>query len=144
MMEILKRDYREWKEEQQELFNNLPIFYAFSNEQFNKCKEELGIKNDNELYKVGHGGYIKKTDSHKLKEWDNNYNSQYEELKKDMDFMYSAFLYEFGNYEYCITFDDKEVLEVLDLTFDDLNNDKSLMNTYLKAKKEYLSHIDEY
>ena len=56
--------YVEMKERHQKEVNNFPMKFAFSDEQFKKAMEELGLT-ENDLDKVvgiGAGGFIRKTD----------------------------------------------------------------------------------
>ena len=58
--------YQEYKKARQDEFNNLPIFFAFSNEQFKRAMEERGLT-ENDVDKVyrfgGTGGFYLKKDA---------------------------------------------------------------------------------
>lgn len=87
-------DYREFKERKQKEFNELPLMFAFSNEQFEEGKKKLNVEKDQELYSIGGGGFIKKVDAHLLDEMIDRHNKEYEELMQNDEFAYSAFYYE--------------------------------------------------
>ena len=131
-------DYREFKERTQKEFNTLPLMFAFSNEQFEEGKKKLCVKDDKELVSIGGGGFIKKVDAHLLDEMINRHNKEYKELMQDDEFLYSAFYYELGNHEYCITLDPEDTLEALCLTAEEVADDPRLMKIFLKAKRDYL------
>ena len=133
-------DYREFKERKQKEFNTLPLMYAFSNEQFEEGKKKLCVKDDKELVRIGGGGFIKKVDAHLLDEMINRHNKEYEELMQNDEFVYSAFYYELGNHEYCITLDPEDTLEALCLTAEEVADDPRLMKIFLKAKRDYLEN----
>ena len=133
-------DYREFKERKQKEFNTLPLMFAFSNEQFEEGKKKLCVKDDKELVSIGGGGFIKKVDAHLLDEMINRHNKEYEELMQNDEFVYSAFYYELGNHEFCITLDPEDTLEALCLTVEEMRDNPRLMKIFLEAKRDYLEN----
>ena len=133
-------DYREFKERKQKEFNTLPLMFAFSNEQFEEGKKKLCVKDDKELVSIGGGGFIKKVDAHLLDEMINRHNKEYEELMQNDEFVYSAFYYELGNHEFCITLDPEDTLEALCLTVEEMRDNPRLMKLFLAAKRDYLKN----
>ena len=133
-------DYREFKERTQNEFNSLPLMFAFSNKQFEEGKKKLGVKDDKELYSIGGGGFIKKTDASLLDEMIDRHNKEYEQLMQDDEFAYSAFYYELGNHEFCITLDPTDTLVSLCLTVEEMRDNPRLMKIFLKAKRDYLEN----
>ena len=133
-------NYKEFKEKKQREFNSLPLMFAFSNKQFEEGKKKLGVKDDNELYSIGGGGFIKKVDAPLLDEMVDRHNREYKELIQDDEFLYSAFYYELGNHEYCITLDPEDALDALWLTVEEMENDPRLMKIFLTAKRDYLEN----
>lgn len=95
--------YEEWKSIRQSEFNNLPIFYAFSDRQFKAAMEKRGLtENDtDQIYALGLGGYYLKKDADAIRDWFNKPN-ELPELMKDFDFAVGAFYYEMCNHEYGI------------------------------------------
>ena len=97
--------YKAWKDKRQAECNALPLFFAFSNDQFAKCLSERGLSMDNEddlkkIVRITNGGFCLKTDLPKVKEFFDS-----DDLRKRMNnkaFAKSAFLYEMRNHEYGI------------------------------------------
>ena len=58
-------NYREYKEAKQKSVNELPIFWAFSNEQFKEGMEARGLTVDDtdQIYALGAGGYYLRKDA---------------------------------------------------------------------------------
>ena len=133
-------NYREFKEKKQSEFNSLPLMFAFSNEQFEEGKKKLDVKDDQELISIGGGGFIRKADTPLLDEMIDRHNREYEELMQDDEFVYSAFYYELGNHEYCITLDPEDALDALCLTVEEMKKDSRLMKLFLAAKRDYLKN----
>ena len=133
-------DYREFKERTQNEFNSLPLMFAFSNNQFEEGKAKLGVKDNQELYSIGGGGFIRKVDAPLLDEMTDRHNREYYELMKDDNFAYSAFYYELGNHEFCITLDPTDTLAALCLTVEEMRDNLRLMKLYLEAKRDYLKN----
>lgn len=141
--------YLEMKERHQKEVNNFPIKFAFSNEQFKRAMEELGLT-ENDLDKVvsiGAGGFIRKKDIKAYKEMGER---QYKEFKalieKDKvgdEFIKEMFLYELGNHEYILTFDISDTLDAVGLTEEDIRNNKNLRTGLILAEKEYLEQYEK-
>ena len=96
--------YQEYLKEEQRAVNELPLFFAFSNEQFKKAMEERGLTIDDtdKIYRFGDtGGFYLRSDSDKIKAYVNR-EDKLSELMKDHKFAVSAFRYEMDNHEYCI------------------------------------------
>ncbi len=99
--------YKEYRNESQKAFNELPIFYAFSNEQFERQMNERGltINDTDKLYRFGDtGGFYLKTDSDKIHKCLEKYSTK--NLRKMMEsnheFAKEAFEFEMFNHEYPI------------------------------------------
>lgn len=100
-------NYKEYKDARQEEFNKLPIFWAFSNKQFEEALAERGIALEDApkmVYKLGHGGFYLKSDAEQIRAY--MAVDQDAELRKlmasDLDFARDAFEYEMFNHEYPI------------------------------------------
>lgn len=130
--------YQEFKINQEKKFNEFPMMFAFSNEQFENGKIKLGINNNNELLSIGGGGYIRKTDR---EAFDNLYTNLDQELinnlNNDDEFLYQAFIYELANHEYCISCDLSDTMDCLGLNINKVRNDLRMNNILNKAIKEY-------
>ena len=98
--------YVQYKQQQQEEFNALPIFFAFSNQQFEEEMKKRGLTaNDTDkVYRLGRsGGFYLRTDADEVKAYFNQ-PDRLPELMKDHDFAVSAFRYEMDNHEYAINY----------------------------------------
>lgn len=140
--------YIELKNKIQKEVDEFPMGFAFSNEQFEKMKEELGVKEDSELLSIGAGGFIRKTDKEAFNELFNNKAKRIDEAiaedKTGEGFIKDMFLYELANHEYCITYDLEDTLYALDLTYDEVMNDERLLRGLTLAKNEYLGCPENY
>jgi len=141
------KTYKEWKDEKEKEINAIPLGFAFGKDQFLKMLERMGLTEDNckdNLYSLGGGGYIKKTDSHLLKEFHKKYDGEWEEFKKNEQFMYEAFRYELANHEYCITYNYEDTLDCLDLTEDEVVKNPMLVKALSRATKDYLKDMERF
>lgn len=140
--------YMELKNKIQKEVDEFPMGFAFSNEQFEKMKEELGVKEDSELLSIGAGGFIRKTDREAFHELFNNKSKKIDEAiaedKTGEGFIKDMFLYELANHEYCITYDLEDTLYALDLTYEEVMNDERLLRGLTLAKNEYLGCPENY
>lgn len=140
--------YYELKSKIQKEFDEFPFGFAFSNEQFEKMKKELGVKDNSELISIGAGGYIRKTDEKALDELINGKEKRIKkEIEKDLTgegFIKDMFLYELANHEYCITYELDDTLDALDLTYEEVMKDPRLKLGLQLAKQEYLEEPENY
>lgn len=137
-------NYVQFKKDQQNKFDLLPIFYAFSNAQYKKGLEKIGATKDDTIVKIGGGGYIKKNDVKLLDKWDTEYNNTWNELILNDEFLQDAFIYELNNYEYCITYDVDDALSSLSFTIDQINKDARIKNILYKACKQVEKEYNMY
>lgn len=141
--------YQELKEKHQKAINKFPIKYAFSDEQFKKGMEELGLKaNDyDKVTSIGiGGGFIRKEDVDPfLKLMKKNKKELQDAISEDKTgegFIKDMFIYELNNHEYCITHDLEDTFEAIGITFNDINKNENLKHGLELAKKEYLKEIN--
>ena len=97
--------YIEYKNQKQNEFNNLPIFYAFSNEQLEKALNDRGltINDTDKIYRLGDtGGFYLKSDAEIIRDYMQNYNEEelHHLMESDEKFAKDAFNYEMSNHEY--------------------------------------------
>lgn len=136
-------DYKKYKENRQEDFNKLPIYWAFGEQQFKELLQKLNLKDTPEdlkkLVNIGCGGLMLKSDLYLLK----NHNETFSKekllfwLTHNFKFAYSALQYEMANHEYYYTGDITDTLESLDITSKDIQKNGYLKLAYLRAKKDY-------
>lgn len=95
--------YQEYKQQRQAEFNALPIFFAFSNQQFEEemNKRGLTVNDTDKIYRLGMGGFYLREDAQKIRDYLNK-PDELQDLMKDHDFAVSAFRYEMDNHEYAI------------------------------------------
>ena len=132
--------YEILKEKHQKAVNELPIFFAFSNEQFNEGMKELGLKphETDKLYSLkGLGGFYLKTDAEKIfGTFEQNRKELAEAIKNDKTgdgFIYDMFDYELSNHEFVLTGDTEETLSLFSLTKEMVANDPCLAHGLEKA-----------
>lgn len=137
-------NYNKYKENRQNAFNKLPIYWAFGEGQFQELLKKLNLKDTPEdlkkLITIGHGGIMKKCDLYLLK----NYETTFSKdkllfwLNNNFQFAYSAFQYEMDNHEFSLTYDIDVIFSALDITYDDIYINAMLRLAFLRAKKDYL------
>lgn len=93
--------YEEYKSARQKSFNELPVYFAFSDEQFNEVLEKTGASGPEDFYGLGiGGGFFLKKDRELIHAWVNG--NCLDELMRDYEFAKGAFRYEMNNHEYFI------------------------------------------
>lgn len=150
--------YQEYKEQRQNEFNNLPIFYAFSDEQFEKAMNERGLtmQDTGKIYSIGNGGFYLRSDADKVREWFNK-PDPIKELMENPKFAEDAFYYEMGNYEYhinhyqgdwdvCSCFGDCEYGN--EKTYVDylkeMGYSETVISAFTRAKKRFWNYVIEH
>ena len=97
--------YKEYKDNRQSEFNKLPIFFAYSDEQFARAMEARGLTaaDTDQVYRCGQALYLKK-DAEAVRAWlKRDLDAELREMmKSDPAFAEDAFYYEMGNHEYFI------------------------------------------
>ena len=102
--------YKEYIEKRQKEYNALPIFYAFSNEQFmNEMRKRTKARTlegaAKLVYRLGDsGGFYLKTDAPIIRDYFSKHD-ELEDLMKDAVFAEEAFMYEMRNHEYHINWE---------------------------------------
>ena len=148
--------YTEYKSARQGEFNALPIFWAFSDEQFEEAMQERGLTmNDTDkIFSIGAGGFALKSDKDAFLAFLNNKDPLLE-LMKDPAFAESAFLYEMQNHEYGINWQgDWDVCNcfgnceyAVDKTGPDylreMGYDENVVNAYTLARRRYYKLAEE-
>ena len=119
--------YLQQKQRHQEEFSQLNgIFYAFSNEQFERGMKSIGLTvgDADKIYSLnGTGGYILKERRQDYLDLITRHNKEVDALKSDKDSLFSALVYELKNHEYCYTRDYTSALEFLDLDYETIDKD---------------------
>lgn len=134
-------DFKSFKIWEIEKMNQLPLFYAFSNETFNKIKKEKNISNK-DIFNMGNGTFMEKKDAPLYESIMNEIDKIEWELKKDDAFLYEMFYYTFNNMEYCITYNDNEIMQECGYVNTDFKKGTMLYKKYFLARKNYLADMD--
>ena len=123
--------YCELKKRIQTEVNDFPMFFAFSNEQFDKGLEKFGCSKT-DLFRGPSGCFYRKTDAAKLKAMTARHNRELDEAMQSDEFMIDALRYELSNHEYCITYDHTDALECLGLD----DSDERVQKCLIVAKEQ--------
>lgn len=138
--------YKELRDQHGIQVNNFPMFFAFSEEQFQEGMQKLGLQQDdkNLILSTGYGGFILKDDKEAYKEM---FKQQDQEMKTAIansdTFIFDMFNYELANHEYTYTYDTEDTLNALGLTYEQVQSDERLLNG-LNAAKEYQQESEQY
>ena len=137
-------DYKKYKENRQNNFNKLPIYWAFGEQQFQELLKKLNLQDTKEdlkkLVTIGNGGLMLKCDLPLLDEHCRTFSKDklFFWLTHNYKFAYGALRYEMNNHEYYYTGDITDTLDCLDLTLDDIAKNAYLKLAYLRARKDYI------
>lgn len=150
--------YAEYRNKRQTECNALPVFFAFSDEQFEKHLAERGLKTTPEdlkkLCQFGNGGFYLKSDSDKIRNFIESDNL--DELMKDPEFAEDAFYYEMGNHEYAINWQgDWDVCSCFcNCKYDDNKSGtdylrengyaEEIINAYISARKRHMNDAKDW
>lgn len=135
--------YKEMKARHQEIVNSLPMHFAFGQQQFNEQLKKLNCTTVDLEY-LGMGGFCLKKDYDHIFNTLEELSAEEDEALKNMDFFYSALMYEFWNHEFGYTRDPEETLASLGLTLNEIiEGDEKRYQTFMKAVEDYLAKVDE-
>lgn len=123
----MKNLYAEMQEHHQMEINAFPMFFAFSQKQFEEGMKSLGLEPSatDQIYSLGNGGYYKKSDATKLHEMFRRFKQDQEDaISADTTgegFIFDMFSYELDNHEYCITLDLEDTLDAIGMTQEEIS-----------------------
>ena len=149
--------YIEYKQQRQNEFNALPVFYAFSDEQFDRALEDRHLTREQAktaLCRFWGGGFYLRSDRDQIFNWIKS--DRLSELMKDPKFAEDAFLYEMNNHEYAINWEgdwdvcncfgnckyseDKSYIDYLnELGFDD-----AIISAYGRARVKHMKIAERW
>lgn len=131
--------YKAMKEKHTKEMNGFPMMFAFSDDQFIKGMDVLGVTDESDLLSIGYGGFIRKADSNALDELIEKHDREMKDaISNDTTgdgFIYDMFNYELANHEYSYTWDVSDTLNALGFTIDYVKSNKNVLNGLLKALK---------
>lgn len=115
--------YTEFKDMLQKKVNDLPMFYAFSNEQLDNALDDMWLSlkdmKGDKLIRMGFGAFYLKSDLEHIRSELGKVDEMKREFIKDYEQAYDAFFYEMGNHEYHINWQgDWDVLSCFGLDDD--------------------------
>jgi hypothetical protein len=131
--------YKELNDRIQKEVNELPLGFAFSNEQFEQMMNKWGltVNDTDKIYRIGGGGFIQKSDYSRMTEtFDRHKQWLKDAVAADPDgtgFIFDMFSYELRNHEYAYTGDAEDTLDALGFTYEDLENDARLAHGFRLA-----------
>ena len=142
--------YREMKDRHQKEISEFPMFFAFSNSQFEDGMKRLGLEpsDTDKIYKFGDtGGFYRREDGKTLHEMLLRQSKEMQDaIQGDLTgegFIYDMFLYELANHEYCITYDYEDVFDAVGLTKEEIYGNTALVAGLKKATRKYLEGCEE-
>ena len=135
--------YIELKTKHQREVNDLPIHFAFGQEQFDEMMVEFGLDPSDtaQIYSLngGAGGYVLKNDFDLVTEtFDRHERERAEAIaadKRGTQYIYHMFRTELENSEYGWTQCVEDALDRLGLTYEDFESNPALGRGLEKAKK---------
>lgn len=132
--------YMELREKHQAEVDAFPMFFAFSEKQFEEGMKSLGLDpNDTDkIYKLGNtGGFYRKSDAPAFREMFERHDKEMKDAiaadSTGEGFIFDMFNYELANHEYGYTHDPEPTLDCLGLTMEDINADPRLLRGWKKA-----------
>jgi len=139
--------YDELRARQQETFNNLPLGYAYSQEQLNEVMRKWDLchgldgkptENDyKQIMRLTTGTFLKKVDRELFHETMARLDKEMEEaIASDTTgdgFIYEMFLSELNNHEFGYTRDTEDTLDALGYTAEEVVNNPALNHGIAKA-----------
>lgn len=146
-MEKLKyKNYSEMKETHQKMIDNLPLKFAFNDEQFERAMQELGLTKDDtdKVVGIGGGGFCLPEVANKLVECYKIFNEEEQQAFKNDEFLQSAFEYELANHEYIITYDIYDTLRALNISMKEYQENERFQNVMKKAVEKYKKDMEKY
>lgn len=141
----MQETYRELRERQQKEFNALPLKFYYSNEQFEKGMQELGLQPDelDKITEVFDNTFCKKEDVDKVVEFINRSTEELMEAFKDYDFAVDAFENEFDDHSCAYTHKWTEGVEAVADALGIESKEIYKNEFYLSALQDAVDHIME-
>lgn len=141
--------YKDLKDKHQNEFNAFPMFFAFSDMQFDEGMEKLGLDREDteQIYSMGMGGYYRKSDAEAFKEMLERHAQEMSDAVEADEtgegFILDMFKYELANHEYGYTYDVEDTLRALDFTIEEVEAKPNLKHGLKEARKFTLEQMLE-
>ena len=135
--------YSAMKARYRDAIDDLPIFFAFNEQQFKEGMESFGLtmEDKDKISMLGKtGGFFKDQDFEvimdTLQQADEEVDRRLKEDLTGKGFIKEAFKYELEDHEYIVNHDIQPALDALNLTEENLKQNKNLQNGLNLAIKE--------
>ena len=141
-----KETYTQMKARHQKLIDALPLKFAFSDAQFEKAMQELGLTKDDtdKVVGIGGGGFCLPETADKLANYCKQFHEEEQKAFKNDDFLRGAFEYELGNHEYIITYELDETLAALNISEDEFYNNDRYKRIMKEAITNYKQEMEKF
>lgn len=141
------KTYQEMRAAHQEDYNNFPLGFCFSEEQYKEMMRKWGLKEDHTdddkicfLSKEYPGlGFIRKCDIPAFNELNKRQREEEKIFNEKKKNLIEMFEYEMANHEYCITYNQEEVLEACGIDKKEFVENKTIREAFAEARKSYLA-----
>lgn len=137
--------YKNYLKKKSAEFNELPIKFAYNEDQFKNMLAEWGMSRDdkNKIIRLGTGVFCLKDDYSNIINWEKEERLELESLMEDRNFAVDAYFYEMCNHEYSINWDgDWDVLQYFGK--EDISDLNEIQQSYYsEAKAKYLKKAEE-
>lgn len=137
--------YLEMKNKHQKEVNEFPMFFAFSDKQFEEGMQKFGLQvtDTDQIVSIGGGGFCRKSDaksySDLLKRFEQEMTEAMESDETGEAFILDMFSYELANHEYGYTGEVGDTLRALGMTMREVERKPALKNGLATAKKIVMS-----
>lgn len=134
-------NYPELRRQQQEVFNALPLKFAFGREQFAEMMASWGlsVEDTDKIYSYGAGAFALRSDAQRIREMSDRLAQEMDAAMQDDEFLTGAIEYELANHEYIITWDASDTMDELGLSLDD----ERVNRCFEAAKARYLASMED-
>lgn len=136
-------EYQKLKNKHQEEYNALPMFFAFSEEDFEQGMLKLGLQSidTDKICQIVIGMFYRKEDKPLLIETMQRFHNELQKAISEDEtgdnFIYQMFYTELINHEYAFTEDPEDALTALNLTWEKVQADPRLKHGFEKASKKF-------
>lgn len=138
--------YQEFKKQQQDEFDKLPMKAAFGDKQFKEMMAEWGLTTSKEdlekICSIGAGAYCLKKDYHLFIEFGERSVKEDEEFYSNDENLKDALIYEFGNHECGYTWEFENGIIALGFSIKEFFSDQRKAKVFDEARKEYIDKLE--
>lgn len=138
--------YYEFKKQQQDEFDKLPMKAAFGDKQFKEMMAEWGLTTSKEdlekIRSIGSGAYCLTKDYHLFIEFSERSVKEDEEFYSNDENLKDALIYEFGNHECGYTWEFENGIIALGFSIKEFLSDERKAKVFAEARKEYIDKLE--